>query len=49
MSGGRGAVLTRNGQPMLTLSLAYDDERVSEIFIVRNPDKLAHLDPIDIE
>jgi len=49
MSGGRGAILSKDGQPMLTLSFDCDETgRIDEIFIMRNPDKLAHLDPVAI-
>lgn len=49
LNGGRGAVLRENGVPMLTISLAFDEAgRVRELFMMRNPDKLAHLDPVEI-
>jgi RNA polymerase sigma-70 factor, ECF subfamily len=49
MNGGLGAILTKNGQPALTISLAYNEARlVSDIFITLNPDKLARLEPVNI-
>ncbi|MDK1491525.1 RNA polymerase sigma factor SigJ [Sinorhizobium sp. 7-81] len=47
LNGGRGIVLRSEGgdDVAATVSFGYDDKgRVSDIFIVRNPDKLAHLD-----
>jgi RNA polymerase sigma factor (sigma-70 family) len=50
MSGGRGAILTKDDQPMLTISFGYSETgQVSDIFVTRNPDKLARLDPIVIQ
>ncbi len=50
IGGGRGAILTQDDRPMLTLSFGYDAAgQVSDIFITRNPDKLAHLDPVVIQ
>jgi RNA polymerase sigma factor (sigma-70 family) len=47
MNGGRGAILTIEGVPQLTITFTCDPEgRISEIFIMRNPDKLARLEPI---
>jgi RNA polymerase sigma factor (sigma-70 family) len=49
MNGGRGAILTKEGAPQLTITFACDaDDRISEIFVMRNPEKLAHLDPVVI-
>ena len=49
MNGGRGAILTKNGRPALTISLACNEVGlVSDIFITLNPDKLARLEPVDI-
>ena len=49
MNGGRGAILTKEGAPQLTITFACDAEgRIGEIFIMRNPDKLAHLEPVVI-
>ena len=49
MNGGRGAILTKNGQPALTISLAWNEAGlVSDIFITLNPDKLARLEPVNI-
>lgn len=50
INGGRGAILTQDDQPMLTLSFSYNEVgQVSDIFITRNPDKLAHLGPVVIQ
>ena len=47
IGGTRGAILTQDGQRILALSFAYDvDGLVTDIFITRNPDKLARLDPV---
>ena len=49
INGGRGAILTKNGQPALTISLACNETGlVSDIFITLNPDKLARLEPVNI-
>jgi hypothetical protein len=49
MNGGRGAILTKNGQPALTISLACNEAGlISDIFITLNPDKLARLEPVNI-
>jgi hypothetical protein len=49
MNGGRGAILTKNGQPALTISLACNESGlVSDIFITLNPEKLARLEPVNI-
>jgi RNA polymerase sigma factor (sigma-70 family) len=49
MNGGRGAILTKNDQPVLTITFAWNEEgQISDIFITLNPDKLARLDPVDI-
>jgi len=49
MSGGRSAVLKKNGRPALTISLSCNEAGlVSDIFITLNPAKLARLDPVDI-
>jgi RNA polymerase sigma-70 factor, ECF subfamily len=49
MNGGRSAILKRDGQPALTISLSCDQPGlVSDIFITLNPDKLARLEPVDI-
>lgn len=49
MNGGRGAIVSQDGVPLLTMSFACEGERISDIFITRNPDKLAHLDPVTIQ
>lgn len=49
INGGRGAILTQDDQPVLTLSFHYNEAgQVSDIFMMRNPDKLAHLGPVVI-
>ena len=49
MNGARGAILTTDGQPGLTITLASDQSgKISDIFITLNPDKLVHLDPVSI-
>jgi DNA-directed RNA polymerase specialized sigma24 family protein len=49
INGGRGAILTKSGQPALTITLACDEAGlVTDIFIVLNPDKLARLGTVDI-
>ncbi len=49
MNGGLGAVLMKNGQPALTISLACNEAGlVSDIFLTLNPDKLARLEPVNI-
>jgi RNA polymerase sigma-70 factor (ECF subfamily) len=50
MNGGRGAILSTNGQPGLTITLASDESgKLSDIFIMLNPDKLIHLEPVSIQ
>lgn len=50
ISGGRGVILTKDDLPILTISFACNDTgRMRDIFIMRNPEKLAHLDPVDIQ
>lgn len=49
INGGRGAILTKDGQNALTISLACNEAGlISDIFITLNPDKLAHLEPVNI-
>ena len=49
MNGGRGAILAKNGQPALTIGLDWNEAGlVSDIFITLNPDKLTHLEPVNI-
>ncbi|HEX2885760.1 RNA polymerase sigma factor SigJ [Vineibacter terrae] len=44
INGGRGAILRHGGHAVAAVSFAYDaDGRATDIFIVRNPDKLARL------
>lgn len=49
MNGGRGAIISQGGVPLLTISFACEEHRISDIFITRNPDKLAHLEPLAIQ
>lgn len=45
LNGGRGLVLRHGGAIVATVSFAYDDEgRATNIYIMRNPDKLGRLD-----
>lgn len=49
LNGGRGVILTAEGAPQLAMNFACDDDgRISDIFVMRNPDKLGHLDPVVI-
>lgn len=49
MNGGRGAIISHDGVPALAMNFACtEDGRISDIFIMRNPDKLAHLEPVAI-
>ncbi|WP_136163613.1 RNA polymerase sigma factor SigJ [Sphingomonas flavalba] len=49
INGARGAILRRDGAPVLTLTFAYDAAgRIAHIFIMRNPDKLGRLGPARI-
>lgn len=48
-NGARGLVLKQGGEVVATVSFAFDrSDRVTDIFIVRNPDKLAGLGEISI-
>ena len=50
INGGRGIFLTEEGRPAAAISFAYDEEgRLSDIFIMRNPDKLGRLEPVAIQ
>jgi RNA polymerase sigma-70 factor (ECF subfamily) len=50
LNGGRGAILTRDGEAMLTISFSYNEaDQVNHIFVTRNPDKLARLEPMVIQ
>jgi RNA polymerase sigma-70 factor (ECF subfamily) len=50
LNGGRGAILTKDGEPMLTISFSFNDAgQVNHIFVTRNPDKLARLEPMVIQ
>ncbi|NJM81128.1 MAG: RNA polymerase sigma factor SigJ [Tabrizicola sp.] len=49
LNGARGLVLKQAGEIAATVSFAFDrSDRVTDIFIVRNPDKLASLSDISI-
>lgn len=49
INGGRGIMLSKGGMTVATVSFAYDEEgRATDIFIMRNPDKLAGLDEMSI-
>jgi RNA polymerase sigma factor (sigma-70 family) len=44
LNGGRGVVLIGDGEPITAMSFAYDEEgRAINIYVMRNPDKLARL------
>jgi RNA polymerase sigma-70 factor (ECF subfamily) len=44
LNGTRGLILKQAGKIVATVSFAFDRmDRITDIFIVRNPDKLAHL------
>ena len=44
VNGGRGVILQQDGKPVAAVSFAYDAAgRATNIYIVRNPDKLLHL------
>jgi RNA polymerase sigma-70 factor (ECF subfamily) len=50
ISGGHGVILSDGDMPVAAISFAYDDAgQVADIFIMRNPDKLARLEPIAIQ
>lgn len=50
INGGRGAILSKNHRPALIITLACDEAgQLRDIFITLNPDKLARLEPIDIQ
>lgn len=49
LNGARGLVLKQEGEVVATVSFAFDrSDRVADIFIVRNPDKLAGLGDISL-
>ncbi|BCH31994.1 RNA polymerase sigma factor SigJ [Mesorhizobium sp. L-8-10] len=49
INGGRGIVLRLGGATAATVSFAYDEEgKATDIFIMRNPDKLSRLDAVSI-
>ena len=44
LNGNRGVVLIGDGEPIAAMSFAYDEEgRATNIYVMRNPDKLARL------
>jgi len=45
INGAVGALLYLDGELDLTLSMAIDGEKIAAIYVVRNPDKLRHLQP----
>ncbi len=50
LNGGRGAILSKDDRPGLTINLACDEGgRVTDVFITLNPDKLARLECVDIQ
>jgi RNA polymerase sigma factor (sigma-70 family) len=49
INGGRGAILSKDSRPCLTLNLACDEAGLlSDIFMTLNPDKLVRLESFDI-
>lgn len=49
LNGAMGILLRDAGEIVATVSFSYDPSgRVTDIFIMRNPDKLAHLDEVNI-
>lgn len=49
INGARGIVLKHNGATVATVSFAYNESgKATDIYIVRNPDKLANLDAVAI-
>jgi len=49
INGAKGVVLTREGQVEATANFGFDDRgRVTDIFVMRNPEKLTRLDAISI-
>lgn len=49
LNGARGLVLKQRGEVVATVSFAFDrSDRITDIFIMRNPDKLAGLDEVSI-
>lgn len=50
INGGRGIILTDAGQPAAAISFGYDEKgELSDIFIMRNPDKLGRMNPVAIQ
>ncbi|WP_298975875.1 RNA polymerase sigma factor SigJ [uncultured Roseobacter sp.] len=49
LNGMHGALIKYEGRTTAALSFAFDDDaKIRDIYIVRNPDKLAHLDAVHI-
>lgn len=49
INGARGLLLSHDGVTIAAVGFAYDEaNRAADIFIVRNPDKLSHLEPVVI-
>ena len=49
LNGGRGVILQKNGSTTAAVSFAYDEAaRATNIFIMRNPDKLSRLSESEI-
>ena len=49
IGGGRGAMLTKDDEPILAMTFDYSEGgEISDVFITRNPAKLARLDPVVI-
>lgn len=49
LNGGRGVLLQKGGETVAAVSFAYDESgKATGIFILRNPEKLAHLGPVII-
>ncbi|ARQ02158.1 RNA polymerase sigma factor SigJ [Pseudorhodoplanes sinuspersici] len=50
INGARGVLILENGAVNAAISFAYDEaDRLSDIYVVRNPDKLAMLDVVAIQ
>ena len=50
LNGMQGAVIRYEGSTVAALSFAFDDNgMIQEIYIIRNPDKLTHLDAVNIQ
>lgn len=50
INGARGVLILENGSVNAAISFAYDEaDRLSDVYVVRNPDKLAMLDVVAIQ